>query len=124
MEQSISNSNQNGKKITRFSIAMISIQILDIIVHIATNQIEPLRIASNIIIIIAAVLWIIAVVHVVKFWAGFASGLVYLVLNGIFLAEFGLINPSSGSIRVPLFLFVLSTIIVNSLILVFSRSKK
>ena len=37
---------------------------------------------------------------------GIANAFAFLVLNGVFLSVSGLSNPETGSLRVPLFVFV------------------
>ncbi len=91
------------------------IQIVDIVLHAAANQLEILRVSSNVIIL----LWL----------AGAASGKfnskslvaaitpigLYLTLNIIFLAREGLTNAEQGGgFRTTLFLLVLLTTTLSS----------
>lgn len=101
-----------GLKLLGMSVALI--QIFDAIVHIATNQIEPIRIASN----------VIMIAWVAGLWAGWLKGQsrrislgaigIYLLFNLIFLAQHGLTNPNQGdALRTALFLFVGLTVLIS-----------
>jgi nitrate/nitrite transporter NarK len=95
---------------------IVLVQLFDIIIHVATDQAEPIRIASNIVI----VAWIIARL------AGWlrdrfrpisltAIG-TYLLLNLIFLSQAGLTNPEQGSeLRTMLFLLMFLTVTLSAL---------
>ncbi len=84
---------------------LIAVQMFDIAVHIATGQVEPLRIASNIVIVAGAFAAMRLAPGAARsaVWIG---GLGYLALNLVFLAVFGLTNPATETVRVPLFVFV------------------
>ncbi len=97
-------------------IAIALLQLLDIALHAATNQLEPLRVSSNLVIL----LWL-AVTAVGrsgdKFqWLAWASTGTYLLLNLVFLATEGITNPEQGgALRVALLLFVAITVILAGL---------
>lgn len=92
-------------------LAIALVQLFDIVIHVATNQVEPLRILSNIIILV---------------WVGFAvlgwlksqfrptavvAVSAYLLLNLIFLALEGVTNEAQGGgLRVMLFGLVFLTV--------------
>ncbi|MEL6169273.1 MAG: hypothetical protein AAFR35_11310 [Pseudomonadota bacterium] len=85
-------------------IVQLFLQAFDIVVHVATDQLEPLRVASNLILGVAAFI----AARPGRF-AGpiiFVASVAYLVLNILFLFQFGLTNPSTGGLRYPLFAFV------------------
>ena len=98
-------------------IGVAIIQLLDIIIHAATNQLEILRVSSNVIVL----LWL-AIVAIGKLNAKFlqiaASSIgAYLVLNIIFLAINGATNAEQGGgLRVTLFLLVFLTITLSTLL--------
>jgi len=106
--------------VTGLGVVIILIQLLDIVIHVATDQAEPIRIVSNIVI----VAWTIAAMagwlkerfqHV-----SLASIGIYLILNLIFLAQNGLTNPEQGdALRTMLFLLVFLTISLSAM---FSRA--
>jgi hypothetical protein len=85
------------------------VQGLDVGVHVAAGQLEPLRVAANVLI----ALW--AVVAVVRTDA--ARGLAvrgalggYLLLNAVFVALDGPTNPAQGgAVRWMLFALVVAT---------------
>jgi hypothetical protein len=97
-------------------IGIAIIQLLDILIHAATNQLEILRVSSNIIILV----WL-AVITMGKIKANSlpmavcAIG-VYLILNVIFLAIEGVTNvEQGGGLRVALFVLVFLTVTLSSL---------
>lgn len=96
------------------SIILISlIQVFDIVIHVATNQIEPLRITSNIVIM----LWLGTIVlGKLRNWQrqlAVSAMSVYLLLNLIFLSMEGLVNSESGEFRTILFILVGLTIVLS-----------
>jgi hypothetical protein len=104
----------NGLKL--LGVTIILIQLFDIIIHVYTDQVEPIRITSNFIIIV----WIItALIGLLKEWLrtiSIAAIGTYIVLNAIFLAQNGLTNPEQGgALRTTLFLLVLFTVTLSAL---------
>ena len=98
-------------------IAVAIIQVFDIIIHAATDQLEILRVTSNVIIL----LWL-AIVTTGKFNLKFlqiaATSIgAYLFLNVIFLAMAGMTNvEQGGGLRTTLFLLVFLTITLSTLL--------
>lgn len=94
------------------------IQVFDIFIHVATNQVEPVRITSNIIIL----LWLTTVFILSTFNVNFlktaiGSIVAYLVLNIIFLMLEGVTNAEQGGeLRVMLFVLVLLTVTLSTLL--------
>lgn len=84
---------------------LIALQVLDLVVHVATMQIEPLRIASNGVISIGAIAGALVSGSRARSTFFLAAGL-YLMLNLLFLAQHGLVNPSTDGLRLALFVFV------------------
>lgn len=91
-------------------LALAITQLFDVVIHAATDQLEPLRVIAN----LAILLWLGALA-IGKFQAQTLSmslgaiGL-YLALNLIFLAREGLTNPAQGdAVRVMLLLLVATT---------------
>ena len=101
-------------KITGILIAIV--QLADILIHAATNQLEPIRVASNIVIL----LWL-AVVASGGFksrylWMPVISIGVYFILNLIFLALEGVTNAAQGGeLRIALFLLMFITLVLSGL---------
>ena len=83
-------------------ILLLGWQALDIAVHVATGQVELQRIAGSLVISAGALIFYLSNRDLLVL-----SGAVYLALNVAFLAQHGLVNPASGALRVPLFVFVL-----------------
>ena len=98
-----------------FGIAVI--QLLDIIIHAATIQLEIIRVTSNIIIL----LWLAFVASGranIRF-RGIAVRSIglYLILNIIFLEENGLTNvEQGGEFRVALFVLMFLTLILSTVL--------
>ena len=99
-------------------------QLFDIIIHATTDQLEPLRVSSNIVVL----LWL-AIVAYGKLGTKLppiAIGSIgaYLVLNVVFLLLEGFTNPEQGgALRSLLFLLVLLTLALSSLLAIFHRNK-
>ncbi|MEO1677286.1 MAG: hypothetical protein AAFU80_03915 [Pseudomonadota bacterium] len=91
-------------------VVLALVQGLDVFVHVVTGQIEPIRIASNLILIVGA-----GAAVLVPTRSGvllLLAGTIYLVLNGAFVAQHGLINPTTGALRAPLFGFVVASLLL------------
>jgi hypothetical protein len=111
------------RRILGLSVITILIQLIDIVIHVATDQAEPVRIISNIIIMV----WL-AIVASRRFtiWqrqlAFIAIGL-YSLLNLVFLTMEGVTNSESGELRIALFILVGFTLILSiGLTVVFASS--
>lgn len=68
---------------------LAALTVFDIVIHVVSDQVEPLRIAGNIIVLVAA-LGILVVPRVRRAWVPIAAGLWNLVLNIIFIAQQGI----------------------------------
>ena len=94
------------------------VQVFDMFIHVATNQVVAIRITSNIIIL----LWLTTVFILSTFNANFlkmaiGSIVAYLVLNIIFLMLEGVTNAEQGGeLRVTLFVLVLLTVTLSTLL--------
>ncbi len=103
-------------KILGIGIALL--QLFDIFIHAVTDQLEILRVTSNIIIL----LWL-AIAAAGKFNGKFlqiAMGSVgaYLILNIMFLAFEGVRNmEQGGELRVTLFLLIFLTTVLSALLI-------
>ena len=95
-------------------IGIALVQVFDIVIHAATDQLEAIRVASNLIVL----LWLAALAtgKIRTHHGQAATGVVgiYLVLNLIFLASNGVTN--SGELRVTLFLVLTLTVIFSMLL--------
>lgn len=89
---------------------LIGLQVIDVSVHVATGQVEVLRILANLVIGLGAVVSVRGAGAVGVMLVG--SGLVYLLLNLVFLAQNGVVNPQTGSLRLPLFVFVVGSLLL------------
>ena len=111
----MSNNTKPSSALMFVAIGIAVIQVLDFLVHAATDQIELIRVTSNGLIL----LWL-ALYAADRFKAKtplvsavFIGG--YLILNLVFLAQEGLTNPEQGGgLRIALFLFVLLTVSLSA----------
>ena len=106
-------------------VALALVQVIDIILHVATNQVEPIRITSNVVILV----WL-AFAAFGKFkQQGFrllAVGFmgVYLALNITFLAVNGLTNAAQGvGLRVTLLVLIALSVILAVLLTYFWNTR-
>ena len=89
-------------------VALAGVQLIDIAFHLATGQPEVLRIIASSVIVVAAVVSRAVPAGTAVLVAGAA---IYLVLNVVFLTEAGLMNPTTGAPRIPLFVFISMTLV-------------
>lgn len=88
---------------------LIGLQRVDVFLHVATGQVEPIRIAASVVVTLAVLAAVFALSRPTLVLV--ASGLVYAAFNTLFFAGSGLTNPETESLRVPLFGFVVLTLI-------------
>ncbi len=98
------------------SIGIAIIQLLDIFIHAVTDQLEIIRVSSNLIILV----WLAGVTlgwFNAKFLPVAIGSLgLYSILNVIFLVREGLTNPEQGGgLRTTLFLLMFLTVTFSSL---------
>lgn len=105
------------------AIAIAFVQLFDIVIHAATNQIEPLRVTANVLIF----LWLAVVMsgrlntQFLQTAVGSIGG--YLILNTLFLALEGVTNAEQGGeLRWMLFLLIFLTVALSTL-LTYTRGK-
>lgn len=97
---------------------LVFIQLLDIAVHVMVDQVEPLRVSSNLIILLWLTYSALRRFPKELYSLSITAVGVYLVLNLIFLALFGITNPEQGdALRIPLFAFVGITVCLGILII-------
>lgn len=90
----------------RLLIALV--QVFDIIIHVTLNQIEPIRLAANGVLLLA-LLATTLLPSSKGSWILGLSGVAYLILNTIFVLQNGLTNAISGEPRVMLIAIVFAT---------------
>ena len=96
---------------TFVSVTIALVQLFDIAIHASTDQIEPLRVASNAVILLWLALMASGKISRSVRQTGVASVGVYLLLNALFLAQAGFTNPAQGGpVRWMLFLLVVLTL--------------
>jgi len=110
------NKNTLFSKSNILSLIIIFLQSFDILIHLFTNQFELIRVQSNIIIL----LWVFYL-YIRPNSLGLRlittlSISIYLILNFLFIFEYGIVNPNDNSLRI-----LLMVLIVLTSILVFLR---
>jgi hypothetical protein len=98
-------------------VLVVVLQLFDVVIHAATDQLETIRVASNVIILV----WLVAVasgrIKARSVQAAAGSIGAYLGLNVVFLALEGVTNPNQGGeLRVMLFLLVFLTVVLSTLL--------
>jgi len=97
-------------------IGIFITQLLDIVIHAATDQLEPIRVSSNIIIFLWLVIVVSGKLKEKSLLLAVASIVVYFILNIIFLSIEGVTNAEQGGgLRVALFVLVFVTLTLSSL---------
>ncbi len=94
------------------ALSIAALQVIDVVLHAATHQLEPIRVAANLLI----GLWLLFAADLPFRVAGrrlpVAAGAIgiYVLLNLVFLAQAGLTNPTQGGApRVALLVLVVLT---------------
>jgi hypothetical protein len=90
------------------SFLIAAIQVADVVIHAAIGQLEPVRVAANLIVLAWLVAGALGRLTSTRWTLGVLAA--YLALNGFFVAEAGITNPAQGGqLRVTLVLLVLAT---------------
>lgn len=92
------------------SFLIISIQILDVFTHALTNHLEMIRVQSNIVIVLWTIFLYLKTSKFSKRLLSTLSISIYLILNVLFIFQFGIINQQSGDYRIALIMFVILTV--------------
>ncbi len=105
-------------------IAIALLQLFDIAIHAATNQLEFLRVTSNVIILLWVAVPALKWRNAKGVLAAISAVGAYLILNLVFLAGEGLTNPEQGGgLRVMLLLLVFLTV-ASSSVLAYLQSRR
>ena len=91
-------------------MGVLFIQAVDVFIHVASGQIETLRISASVMLVIGA--WMILASPRGARGVGIANGFAFVLLNGVFLSVSGLSNPETGSLRMPLFVLVTTSLVM------------
>lgn len=106
--------NSTVSKITGIVTAIV--QVFDILVHAATDQLEFLRVTANIIMLIWLAIVFFSRLGQVSKAASAGAIILYFLLNLIFLFQAGFTNPAQGGApRTMLFILVFLTIVLSTL---------
>ena len=89
---------------------LISLQIIDVTVHVLSDQLEPLRILANALVII----WFIQIYKYKSKNLGYLVTTIYLGLNTLFLVLNGLSN--NGEPRIFFWISISLTVLISILI--------
>ena len=95
-------------------IFLLLLQVIDIAIHLATNQVEAVRVTSNLCIAAGALVGTLVAGGVARLLM-VLGGLAYAALNLLFLVQHGVINPANDAIRVPMFAFVFASLALYAL---------
>lgn len=90
--------------------------VFDIVLHVAIDDVEPLRIAGNIIVLTTA-LGILVIPRLRRAWIAFAAGAWNLVLNLIFINQEGI-----GTLGAAL--VAATTVLCVVLMVMFARARR
>ena len=97
--------NTNQKQLSSLVfLTIIGVQILDVVVHVISDMLEPTRVVSNMIILFG-----FASVYSKQDSPNSTAKIstsIYVILNLIFVIFNGLVNPETDKLRIPLFFFV------------------
>ncbi len=98
------------ERTNKFLIVLIMIiQLFDIIIHAMTNQLEILRVTSNIVILLWLTLVLLRKIPSKFLQVAIGSISTYTLLNLVFLVLEG-VRTQNGEPRIMLFLLILSTL--------------
>lgn len=106
-------------------ICIALIQLIDIAIHVATDQAEAIRIVSNGLILSGLVL--VALLKAPRYSSFILAGAsaVYLALNIIFVIQHGLTNlEQGGQPRAALILLVVLTLILSTVLAMLARRRE
>jgi hypothetical protein len=97
-------------------LAIALVQLSDLLLHAASNQLEPLRVTSNLVILLWLAIAASGRLNTRLQLAALVSIGAYLLLNLVFLAREGLTNPAQGgALRVALFGLMFFTVALSGL---------
>lgn len=68
---------------------LAALTVFDIVLHVVIDDVEPLRIAGNVIVLVSA-LGILVIPRLRRAWVAFAAGAWNLVLTLVFIAQDGI----------------------------------
>ncbi len=96
-------------------IAIALLQLFDIAIHAATDQLEFLRVSSNVIILLWLAVSALEWRNAKGVLAAISAVGAYFILNLVFLTREGFTNPEQGGgVRVMLLLLVFLTVALSS----------
>ncbi len=109
--------NNSTTLLKTLGIAIALLQLFDIAIHAATDQLEFLRVLSNVIILLWLAVTALEWRNAKGVLAAISAVGAYFILNLIFLAREGLTNPEQGGgVRVMLLLLVFLTVASSSVL--------
>lgn len=98
--------------ISKLKLIILGIQLFDILIHVAVNRIEPLRIVSNIVII----LWVILLIRFSvesKRWISYVVISLYGILNLWFIISDRVFTYFTGQELGVMFALIVSTLMLS-----------
>ena len=98
-------------KVLILDAIIIFIQLFDIAVHLLTNQVEPIRIISSVIIIILVLSKVFSSIPLNQ-TLGYVAVVIYIILNTVFIVQESAWTQN-GDFRIVFFLLVISTSLLS-----------
>lgn len=115
--------NSLSFKENKLKYIIAGIQIFDIVIHVAVNRAEPLRIASNIV----TILWIISqffdIQKAQEKMVSYATIIVYLALNIWFIIADNVFSYFTGQELGFMFTLIISTFVLSTIMTVKMKEK-
>jgi hypothetical protein len=103
-------------KVKIVGIGIVIVQLIDILLHAATHQLELLRVSSNLVILLWLAITASGRLNTQFRLSALVSIAAYLVLNLVFMGLFGVTNPEQGgAFRVSLFVLIIITVVLSGL---------
>lgn len=98
--------------INKLKLSILGIQLFDILIHMAVDRIEPLRIVSNVVIFIWVILLLMSNVEV-KRWVSYLAISIYGALNVWFIISNRVFTYFTDQELGVMFTLIISTLILS-----------
>jgi hypothetical protein len=102
---------QSSWQTTWYARALVLVSVADVLVHAVSQQFELARA----LVALVLVLWVQAWSQ--RRWVGWSVVVLYVLVNGWFIGQAGLVNPDTGAPRIVWLLIVGTTLALSSMCL-------
>lgn len=104
----------DNKKIinSKLKLSLLGIQLFDILIHIAVDRLEPLRIVSNVVILVWVILLLMSNVKVNR-TVSYVAISSYGLLNSFFMISDRVLTYFTGQELGVIFALIISTLMVS-----------